>query len=111
MNMTQIKMTKTERGFPLGKFEDLYSQKCSIQQSSLATENALWLGLDDAEPRVMASKAAENGVETKKTTGWVDYPIPKDVLLSTRMHLSVSDVEKLVEELQHWLKTGELEDE
>jgi len=101
-------MTKTERGFPLGKFNDLYDQKCSIQQSSLATENALWLGLDNAEPMIMASKADENGVETKKTTGWVDYPLPKDVLLSTRMHLSVSDVEKLVEELQHWLKTGEL---
>lgn len=34
----------TARGFRIGEFRDRYGQECSIQESSLATENAIWLG-------------------------------------------------------------------
>jgi len=79
----------TYRGFSLGEFVDMYGARCSIQKSSLATEDAIWLGVDDADPKILASKAKEHGVDTNYTTGWVDYPIPDDVLLTTRMHLSI----------------------
>lgn len=39
-----LKMKKTERGFALCEFVDRYGEACSIQKSSLATEDCIWLG-------------------------------------------------------------------
>lgn len=33
-----------DRGFLKGKFKDRYGVECSIQKSSLATEDCIWLG-------------------------------------------------------------------
>lgn len=79
-------VTKTSRGFEIVHFSDLYQNKCSLQQSSLAIyeppgTSAVWLGVDDPNPKILASQAARNGIETKETTGWVPYPIPKDISL------------------------------
>jgi hypothetical protein len=41
-----IDFQRTERGFVLGKFIDTYGEKCSLQKSSLATEDHIWLGMD-----------------------------------------------------------------
>lgn len=103
-----VSFDKTKRGFSLGKFKDLYGMPCTIQESSLATDDAIWLGVSDPKPRIMASEAAEAGVETNQTTGWVDYPIPDNVLLSTRMHLNRKQVAALIPLLQHFVDTGEL---
>ena len=35
-----------DRGFLKGKFKDRYGEDCSIQKSSLATEDCIWLGCD-----------------------------------------------------------------
>jgi hypothetical protein len=44
----------TSRNFALGEFRDARDQACSIQESSLATESAIWLGLQrDQEPSRM----------------------------------------------------------
>ena len=90
-----MKVTHTDRGFELVRFIDLYGAKCSLQQSSLATQDAIWLGTDDADPKFL--------VEGK---GWVDYPISKDVMFNTRMHLSVDDLKDLLYHLHIWLNTG-----
>lgn len=92
----------TRRGFPLCEFRDLYGAKCSIQKSSLATDDAIWLGIDDADPQILASKVVEGG------TGWVKYPIPEDVLLTTRMHLNREQVFELLPILQRFVDTGEI---
>lgn len=99
---------KTQRGFSYNKFEDLYGQLCSIQKSSLATKDAIWLGVDDAQPKIMASEAHKVGVDTTETTGWVPYPIPEEVLLSTRMHLSREQVAELLPILQKFVDTGRI---
>ena len=98
----------TARGFAMVEFKDAYDASCSIQQSSNAGYDALWLGIDDVDPKVMASQASSVGVDTYETTGWVKYPIPEEVLLSSRMHLNREQVEGLVNHLQTWLKEGEL---
>lgn len=98
----------TQRGFALIKFKDRYDHDCTIQQSSLATENALWLGIADPDPQILARDAAQFGVKTDQTVGWVPYPIPEEVQISTRMHLSVQNVRDLAAVLQHWLQTGQL---
>lgn len=101
----------TQRGFQTIEFKDRYDAACSLQQSSLADytqpgSSAVWLGIDDPAPQVMAVDAAKVGVKTDQTNGWVPYPIPEQVLLTTRMHLDVKQVEWLVAELQEWLRTG-----
>jgi hypothetical protein len=103
-----MKLEKTERGFLNGHFIDRYGAKCSIQKSSLATEDAIWLGLDDADPQIMVSDAIRLGIETTESNGWCKYPIPKEVLLSTRMHLTQEMVAELLPILQKFVKTGDL---
>lgn len=41
-----MKIERTNRGFSVARFTDRYKSKCSIQNSSLASENAIWLGVD-----------------------------------------------------------------
>jgi hypothetical protein len=67
----------TSRGFTLITFTDLYGAECSLQKSSLATEDAVWLGVNDANPQIMASKTLQGG------TGWVPYDIGK-IVFSTK---------------------------
>lgn len=105
-----MKFTRNTRGFAVYKFSDHYNAECSLQQSSLATEPAIWLGVNDAEPKIMAKDAAAHGVQTNETTGWVAYPVPDAVLMSTRMHLSQKQVADLLPALQHFALTGQLPD-
>jgi hypothetical protein len=39
--------TTTQRGFAVSDFRDRYGAKCSLQKSSLASEDAIWLGIDE----------------------------------------------------------------
>jgi hypothetical protein len=94
--------TITIRGFDLIEFEDLYDHKCSIQKSSLATDDAIWFGIDDPNPQIMASLTPQGG------TGWVKYDIPKDVLITSRMHLNKEQVAELIPILQRFVQTGEI---
>lgn len=41
-----MKIERTERGFQVARFKDRYDSECSIQNSSLASEDAIWLGVD-----------------------------------------------------------------
>jgi hypothetical protein len=109
------------RGFKLVKFRDEYGEDCSIQESSrTACENDdrtvddpkgwIWLGIDDAKPRIMKAKARALGIEPPpgEVGGWMPYPLPEDVLLTTRMHLNETQVRGLVARLTLWLETGSL---
>lgn len=110
------------RGFEYLEFMDAYDFKCSLQQSSAIADDtstameqpgssAIWLGVDEVEPRIMAKDAAKLGVPTDQVNGWIPYPAPKfpeEVLVSGRMHLGRVQVERLVAHLQSWLKTGNL---
>jgi len=41
-----MKKSKTNRGFAIYTFKDRYGKDCSLQKSSCATEDQVWLGLD-----------------------------------------------------------------
>jgi hypothetical protein len=97
-----MKIEKTERGFSIIKFRDRYDKNCSIQKSSLATDDAIWFGIDEAEPMILASEIIEGGV------GWAKYPIPDSVSIPTRMHLTRAQVKELLPILQKFVDTGEL---
>lgn len=111
----------TGRGFPLVTFSDEYGHSCSIQESSRAVcENDdgtvddplgwIWLGLDDANPQIMKSKALALGMQLPpgEVSGWMPYPIPDDVSINTRMHLNEAQVRGLIARLTIWLETGTL---
>jgi hypothetical protein len=100
--------SETSRGFSKIKFHDVNGDACSIQASSSAMIEAIWLGIEDANPQILASKARALGVQTAETTGWVPYPIPDDVLMTTRMHLTRDQVKSLLPVLQAFVESGEL---
>lgn len=91
-----MEIKQTERNFPYGEFTDRYGKKCSIQLSSLADDRCIWLGIDEPDPQIMTDK------------GWKDYHIPKDVLITTRMHLNIETVEMLIPILQRFVETGDI---
>jgi hypothetical protein len=101
-------ITKTPRGFAIVQFNDIYDVECSIQKSSLATDDAIWIGVDDACPKIMASQAKRFGVDTNEECGYVSFPIPCEVLLTTRMHLNRDAVARLLPILQRFVETGNL---
>jgi hypothetical protein len=110
LNLTDLlgAVDHTARGFEIINFSDCYGVKCSLQASSLAEyekpgTSAIWLGVQDASPIVMASDAAKVGVETKETCGWVPYPVPEQVQMTTRMHLKREQVAALIQHLQSWM--------
>lgn len=108
--------TVTHRGFPMVEFLDCYGEKSELQCSSMIGEyddaferhgtSCVWLGVGDPKPQVLASEARSVGVETNKTTGWVEYPLPENVHLNARMHLNREQVKGLIDRLQEWLDTG-----
>lgn len=104
----------TARGFEVIEFADCYGVKCSLQASSLAEyekpgTSAVWLGIQDASPIVLASDAAKVGIETTQTCGWVPYPVPDEVQMKTRMHLNRDQVAALIRHLQSWLDNDTFE--
>lgn len=72
----------TNRGFEILQFRDSYDEVCDIQRSSVADGDYAWVGIHDPHPLILASKVKSGG------TGWIDYNIPSDVLITHRMHLS-----------------------
>ena len=92
-----MKVQQTNRGFDLIKFEDLYGVKCSLQKSSLATDDAIWLGCDEL-----------NAKKLIPGQGWVPVNIPDEIILSTRMHLNREQVQALLPHLQKFVEEGEI---
>lgn len=92
-----MKKVKTNRGFDYHSFTDRYGNKCSLQKSSLATEDCIWFGVDDPNPRILTPGK-----------GWTEYPLPEDVLCDTRMHLTQEQVKELLPVLQKFAETGEV---
>ena len=80
----KIKLKVTDRGFVIGDFKDLYGADCSIQESSLATEAALWLGCNEG----------------------THHHVTSDCL--ARMHLDVGRAKALIKLLKLFVKTGGL---
>ena len=81
----------TSRGFRRAEFTDLYGKKCSLQKSSLATADAVWLGCDE-------------GVHM----GPDHMPTEFNGTCLARMHLTREHVKALLPHLQKFAKTGEL---
>lgn len=81
--------TITERGFGLVTFKDRYGQECSLQDSSLATESAIWFGVVNTGPNL----EGPTGVKNFK--------------IDARMHLTQEQVKQLLPVLTYFAETGD----
>lgn len=93
-----LQLARTDRGFPRVDFVDHYGAACSLQMSSLATEDAIWLGVNAVTPKVMVPGK-----------GWQNVPMPAEALTSGRMHLTREQVAELLPLLQRFVATGRVE--
>lgn len=94
---TKMTKTKTPRGFALIEFVDHNGVACSLQKSSRAFLDMIWLGCDKADPQ-----------EFIPGKGWVPVQMPEQYIVNTRMHLTRDMVAALLPSLQHFVDTGEL---
>lgn len=94
-----MNLEKTERGFSVGGFIDLYGERCSIQKSSLATDDAIWLGIDN--PKLIVFENEQKGK-------YLVTDMPNNFSVSSRMHLNREQVAQLLPMLQKFVETGEL---
>jgi hypothetical protein len=90
-----IEWSDTQRGFRLGTFRDTGGETCSVQASSIATEERVWVGLDD--PRAVHVAGAPRRFE-----------LPAGVTIFGRMHLNREQAGQLAEVLARFAETGEL---
>lgn len=90
---------KNQRGFKNGKFIDLYGEECSIQISSLATDEAIWIGIDKQYLVVF---------EDENMGKYIETTLPKNWRVNTKMHLSREQVANLLYHLQKFVETGEI---
>ena len=98
----EMKIRKTERGFDFIEFKDSNQEECSLQKSSAASRDLIWFGINNANPKILASRTKEGG------TGWVKYDVPSDVNLNTRMHLDRKQVFKLLPSLLKFVIIGRI---
>ncbi len=92
-----MNVKKTERGFARIDFIDRDDIDCSLQESSLATEAAIRLGCNDANPKQLVPGQ-----------GWTEIEMPKDYSANTRMHLTQQQVIDLLPHLAKFAATGEI---
>lgn len=92
-----MKQAKTSRGFQKYTFSDRYDVKCSLQKSSIASEDCIWLGCEEANPRVLV-----------RGKGWVPIKIEGTVLFDKRMHLTRKQVFKFLPILIRFVLTGNI---
>ena len=94
-----MKKEYTNRGFSRYNFKDQYGFECSLQKSSLATDDAIWLGVNDPNLVVFEGESKGKYVETK---------MPEQFSVHSRMHLTQEQVKMLLPILQNFAETGEI---
>lgn len=94
-----MEIKRNERGFENGEFSDRYGNKCSIQKSSLAIEDCIWLGIDEPELTVF---------ENENRGKYINTTLPKNWMVTSRMHLTRKQVNELLPLLQRFVETGDL---
>lgn len=99
-----MKTKKTQRGFSYNNFKDNNNNECSVQKSSLATEDCIWLGCDNIGLKKFIPYKGWEDVNTDgdKGPGGISY------VANNRMHLNQEQVKQLLPILQNFVDTGEL---
>ena len=105
-------LNKTNRGFDIIEFEDRSGEKCSLQKSSNATEDCIWLGMTNPDIKEFYPLPRETD------ESWFDITIEdlqqikkrpqNEIHAFSRMHLTRKQVKELLPYLRNFVKTGNL---
>jgi hypothetical protein len=95
-----MQISNTQRGFSVGKFTDTFGNQCSLQKSSSAMEDKIWLGIDN--PKLVV-------FENKNKGKYLEVEMPENFDVNARMHLNQEQVAALLPYLQKFVETGELD--
>ena len=98
-------MKHTSRGFAIHEFTDRNGNKCSVQKSSIATEDCIWMGCDEIGLKRFEPGRGWSNVELQQ-----DHPNGVTHIANNRMHLTRLQVEKLLPILDRFVSTGEIEE-
>lgn len=100
---SDLKVTTTARGFDVVEFADGNGKTCSLQKSSVATDDYVWLGCDEIGLKRFTPGTGWEDVSTE------DEPVGGRMwLANTRMHLTRDQVAALLPHLKRFVKTGDL---
>lgn len=99
---------KTNRGFNRIEFTDRYGVECHLQESSLATERAIWLGCSETGLRALVPGSGWKSIEDEELKRVFQATA---VIANTCMHLTQKQAAALIPLLQMFVDTGELEEE
>lgn len=100
---TVMKRKTTGRGFALYSFKDSKGVKCSVQKSSSAMRDCIWLGADDIglQEFIAFRNPAWQEVELERS-------LEHHYVANNRMHLTQKQVKALLPILKEFAKTGDL---
>jgi hypothetical protein len=96
-------MERTQRGFAFHTFTDRNGVECSLQKSSIASEDAIWLGAQEIGLQHFEPGLGWSHVELKSDPHGVSY------VACNRMHLTREKVADLLPILQRFVETGEID--
>ena len=96
---TMIKLEPNGRGFLSGSFVDSNGSVCSIQKSSKASGDFIWLGVSN--PKILIT-------EDEVIGKYVEVDMPSNWTAKSRMHLSMEQARDLLPMLQKFADSGRL---
>ena len=94
-----MEIEKTNRGFDIASFTDSYGEVCSLQKSSSAFVDNIWLGI---------SKPTLTVFENESKGKYIVTNMPENFSVNARMHLTREQVAELLPYLQKFVETGDL---
>jgi len=100
-----MRKEKTERGFDIYQFKDEGGNECSIQKSSRAMEDCIWLGSNKIG---LQEFVAYRNPAWKSREEFDEHTIEHHFVANNRMHLTRDTVAELIPILQKFVDTGEL---
>ena len=101
-----MKKNYTVRGFEISEFQDERKNNCSLQKSSSAEEDCIWLGCDEIGLKKFTPFGNPSWVDVD-TKGSLD-PGGISYIANNRMHLTREQVKDLLPLLSRFAKTGDL---
>lgn len=99
-----MEIKKTARGFDYTNFVDRNGVLCSLQKSSIATEDCIWLGADEIGLKRFTPNVGWENVELQQ-----DDPYGITHIANTRMHLTRQQVAELLPYLERFVEEGDID--
>lgn len=91
----------TNRGFAIYEFKDANGVQCSLQKSSSAMEDKIWIGANEIGLKIFRAGQGWENVALENT-------IKSHYIANNRMHLTREQVIELLPILEKFALTGEI---